>query len=102
MTRYRVSVEIRPREGILDPQGKAVADALRTLGFSGVSDVHVGRYIVVDADADNEHAARESVFGMCTKLLANPVVEDFAITRVEPLPANSGAFTSGITMIVRH
>jgi len=83
MTRYRVSVEIKPREGILDPQGKAVADALRTLGFAGVADVHVGRYVVVDADAPNESDARESVGAMCKKLLANPVIEDFAITRVE-------------------
>ena len=85
MTRYRVSVEIKPREGILDPQGKAVADALRTLGFADVKDVHVGRYVVVDADEPSEGRARESVKAMCTKLLANPVVEDFAITRVEAL-----------------
>ncbi len=85
MTRYRVSVEIKPREGILDPQGKAVADALRTLGFADVKDVHVGRYIVVDADSPTESRARESVGAMCKKLLANPVVEDFHITRVEAL-----------------
>jgi len=83
MTRYRVSVEIKPREGILDPQGKAVADALRTLGFADVQDVHVGRYVVVDADEPSESRARESVNAMCKKLLANPVVEDFHITRVE-------------------
>ena len=83
MTRYRVSVEIKPRDGILDPQGKAVADALRTLGFADVKDVHVGRYVVIEDDAPNERAARESVDAMCKKLLANPVVEDFVITRVE-------------------
>jgi phosphoribosylformylglycinamidine synthase subunit PurS len=85
MTKFRVSVEIKPREGILDPQGRAVADSLRTLGFPSVQDVHVGKYIVVDADASNETSARESVTAMCKKLLANPVVEDFAITRVEAL-----------------
>jgi phosphoribosylformylglycinamidine synthase subunit PurS len=85
MTRYRVSVEIKPREGILDPQGRAVADALRTLGFADVQDVHVGRYVVVDADAPSVARAKESVDAMCKKLLANPVVEDFAITRVDPL-----------------
>lgn len=85
MTKFRVSVEIKPREGILDPQGRAVADALRTLGFGGVQDVHVGRYVVVDADASTESGARDSVTAMCKKLLANPVVEDFSITRVEPL-----------------
>jgi phosphoribosylformylglycinamidine synthase subunit PurS len=85
MQRYRISVEIKPREGILDPQGRAVADALRTLGFADVKDVHVGRYVVVDADASNPGRAREAVDAMCKKLLANPVVEDFDITRVEPL-----------------
>ncbi len=85
MTRYRVSVEIKPREGILDPQGRAVADALRTLGFAGVQDVHVGRYIVVDADAPDANHARDAVDAMCQRLLANPVVEDFSLTRVEPL-----------------
>jgi phosphoribosylformylglycinamidine synthase len=85
MTRYRVSVEIKPRDGILDPQGKAVADALRTLGFADVKDVHVGRYVVVDSDSPTESRARESVGAMCKKLLANPVVEDFHITRVEAL-----------------
>lgn len=85
MTRYRVSIEIKPREGILDPQGKAVADALRTLGFGDVKDVHVGRYVVVEADSSTESRARESVDAMCKKLLANPVVEDFHITRVEAL-----------------
>jgi phosphoribosylformylglycinamidine synthase subunit PurS len=89
MTRFRVSVEIKPREGILDPQGRAVADALRTLGFADVTDVHVGRYVVVDADASNETRARESVTAMCKKLLANPVVEDFQITRVEPIPTTA-------------
>jgi phosphoribosylformylglycinamidine synthase subunit PurS len=83
--RYRVSVEIKPRQGILDPQGRAVADSLRTLGFPDVRDVHVGKYIVVDADASNVGSARTSVEAMCKKLLANPVIEDFEITRVEPI-----------------
>jgi len=84
MTRYRVSVEIRPREGILDPQGRAVADALRTLGFGRVHDVHVGRYVVIEADAASPDAASADVDRMCQRLLANPVVEDYRITTIVP------------------
>ena len=83
MKRYRVAVHIVPRRGILDPQGKAVADALRTLGFTSVHDVHVGRHIIVETDADAADAARQSVRAMCEKLLANPVTEDFEIASVD-------------------
>jgi len=51
MSRYRIAVHIVPRRGILDPQGRTVADALHTLGFAGVRDVHVGRHLVVELDA---------------------------------------------------
>lgn len=83
MKRYRVAVHIVPRRGILDPQGKAVADALRTLDFGAVHDVHVGRHIVVEMSADDADGARRSVRQMCEKLLANPVTEDFEIASVD-------------------
>lgn len=76
---FRVSVQITTRQGILDPQGTAVAGALRTLGFAGVGDVRVGRFIVVDIDSPAASAAREATRQMCEKLLANPVIEDFVI-----------------------
>ena len=60
MTRYRLSIHIVPRRGILDPQGKAVSDALLSLGFAQVSDVRVGRFLVVDTEAASETAAREA------------------------------------------
>lgn len=82
MTRYSVSVHITPRRGVLDPQGQAVSGALRTLGFTGVKEVHVGRYVIVEADAASEQAAREDVSRMCERLLANPVIEDFEIATV--------------------
>jgi phosphoribosylformylglycinamidine synthase len=84
MTRYRVAIHIEPRRGILDPQGKAVGDALHTLGFSGVGDVRVGRYLVLDTDAASVDEARASAHRMCEQLLANPVTEDFHIATVEP------------------
>lgn len=79
MTRYRVSVHIVPRRGLLDPQGKAVTDALHALGFATVADVHVGRHIVIDTEAKDGLAAEASVRTMCERLLANPVTEDFEI-----------------------
>jgi len=82
MNRYRVAVHIVPRRGILDPQGKAVADALHALGFASVQDVHVGRHVVLELDADSEESARRDVRTMCERLLANPVTEDFEIEDV--------------------
>lgn len=83
MSRFRVAVHIIPRKGILDPQGKAVADALHTLGFPTVGDVRVGRHLVIDAQAPDEASAEREVRAMCEKLLANPVTEDFEIAAVE-------------------
>ena len=90
MTTFRVPVQIVPRAGILDPQGTAVAGALlrrscliaRSLGFDGVRDVHVGRFITVDVDAATEGDAERTVRDMCERLLANPVIEDFRIEEV--------------------
>lgn len=83
MSRYRVAVHIVPRKGILDPQGKAVSDALHSLGFDGVSDTRIGRHIVLHIAAADAHEADTKVREMCGKLLANPVTEDFEIAAVE-------------------
>ncbi len=69
----RVRVLVRPKEGILDPQGKAVEQALPALGFDGVANVHVGRLIELDVDDPSR------VPEMCEKLLANPLVEDYEV-----------------------
>ena len=83
MNHYRVAVHIVPRRGILDPQGEAVAGALRSLGFQQVHGVRVGRHVVIDAQAEDEARARGVVSEMCERLLANPVTEDFEIAGVE-------------------
>jgi phosphoribosylformylglycinamidine synthase subunit PurS len=83
MTRFRVAIQIVPRRGLLDPQGKAVSDALHSLGFAAVGDVRVGRHLVLDTEAESAEAARVSVQRMCEQLLANPVTEDFHIANVE-------------------
>ena len=82
MTRYRVAVHVVPRRGLLDPQGKAVADALHTLGFGSVASVHVGRHLVLELDAPDADGARATTREMCERLLANPVTEDFHIAEV--------------------
>ena len=73
----QVKVFVTPRQGILDPQGRAVAGSLKSLGFKGVGSVRVGRYIVVDIDAPSKAAAAAAVKQMCDQLLANPNIEDY-------------------------
>jgi phosphoribosylformylglycinamidine synthase PurS subunit len=73
----RARVLIRPKEGILDPQGQAVERALPALGFDGVANVHVGRLVELDVD----DAAQ--VPEMCERLLANPLIEDYEVLTVE-------------------
>ncbi len=82
MTRYRAAVHIVPRKGVLDPQGKAVADALHALGFSDVRDVRVGRHLILDVEAVDTPTAERAVQAMCERLLANPVTEDYEIAGV--------------------
>lgn len=84
MPKFRIAVHIVPRKGLLDPQGKAVTDALRTLGFDAVQGVHVGRYITIETSAEDAMSAGESVREMCRKLLANPVTEDFEVESAVP------------------
>ncbi len=69
----KVSVLIRPKEGILDPQGQAVERALPALGFEGVSEVRVGRLVELEVDDESQVGA------MCEKLLANPLIEDYEV-----------------------
>jgi phosphoribosylformylglycinamidine synthase PurS subunit len=69
----KARVLIRPKEGILDPQGKAVERALPALGFEGVSHVRVGRLVELEADSADE------LGDLCEKLLANPLIEDYEI-----------------------
>ena len=71
----RVRVLIRPKAGILDPQGQTVERALPALGFEGVTNVHVGRLVELDVEDPSQVAA------MCEKLLANPLIEDYEIQR---------------------
>jgi phosphoribosylformylglycinamidine synthase subunit PurS len=70
-------VLIRPKAGILDPQGQAVERALPALGFEGVANVHVGRLIELDVDDASQ------VPKMCERLLANPLIEDYEVVQID-------------------
>lgn len=76
---YRVHVRVMPRDGLLDPQGQAVEQALHELSFSEASEVRVGRAIELQVSAESESAAASTAQRMCEKLLANPVTEHFLI-----------------------
>ncbi|HTX33065.1 MAG TPA: phosphoribosylformylglycinamidine synthase subunit PurS [Solirubrobacteraceae bacterium] len=69
----RARVLVRPKEGILDPQGQTVERALPALGFTGVSGVHIGRLIELDVEDASQLPE------MCERLLANPLIEDYEI-----------------------
>jgi len=75
----KVIANIYLKNGVLDPQGKAVHHGLDALGFEGVNDVRVGKQIVLDIDTDDESKAKAEVEEMCEKLLANTVIENYEV-----------------------
>lgn len=80
---YRAGIQVMLKPGVFDPQGVAVAGALDMLGFDGVADVRVGRYVELRLAAADEAAARATVQRMCETLLANLVIERYAFTLSE-------------------
>jgi phosphoribosylformylglycinamidine synthase subunit PurS len=76
--RFMCEVDISPRKDILDPQGDAVVKALANLGFSGIEEVKVGKYLTIALEAESVAAAQAALDEMCRKLLANPITEDYA------------------------
>lgn len=83
MNSYTAEVRITPRAGLLDPEGKAVQNALHSLDFDTVEDVRVGRLVRLHLRAGSDTDARTSADEMCRKLLANPVTEDYEIALVK-------------------
>ncbi len=79
----KAKVHVTLKNGVLDPQGKAIETALDHLGFSGVAGVRVGKYIEVDLKGVDKKSAQETVSQMCEKLLANTVVEKYAVEIAE-------------------
>jgi phosphoribosylformylglycinamidine synthase PurS subunit len=76
---YRFAVNVTPKPGILDPQGRAVEGSLGHLGIEGVSAVRVGRRIELTVTAGDEAAARATVDRLATELLSNPLIEAFEV-----------------------
>jgi len=83
MTRLLARVYVTPKRGVLDPQGKAVQQALHALGFGEVADARVGKYVELRLRDVETTAADGRVRAMCERLLANGVIEDFRVEVVE-------------------
>jgi phosphoribosylformylglycinamidine synthase len=83
----RARVHVRLKEGVLDPQGAAIAGALERLGFDGVEGVRQGKLIEIALAETDPTKARQTVDAMCAKLLANPVIESYAISLDPDQPA---------------
>ena len=94
MTSFRYAVNVTPRPGILDPQGRAVEGSLGHLGIEGVRNVRIGRRAELTVDALDEATARAIVERLASELLSNPLIEAFAI---EELGAASSA-TSAVSL----
>jgi phosphoribosylformylglycinamidine synthase len=93
MTEFRFAVNVLPKPGILDPQGRAVEGSLGHLGIDGVSGVRVGRRIELTASAQDEAAARTIVERLASELLSNPLIEAF---EVELVGATSSTTSIGV------
>ena len=82
MTSHRFAVNVTPKPGILDPQGRAVEGSLGHLGIVGVTGVRVGRRVELTVEADDERAAQAIVERLAGELLSNPLIEAYAIELV--------------------
>jgi phosphoribosylformylglycinamidine synthase len=89
MPSYLVRIDVMLKPLVNDPQGLAVRDGLRELGFSGVESVRVGKHIEVMLDAAGVPAAEDAARRMCDQLLANQVIETFAFAVSEVAPATA-------------
>ena len=78
----KASITITLKQGVLDPQGRAIRNGLGALGFSGVKDVRQGKIIELDLDEADKSTAKQKITDMCEKLLANTVIENYSIELV--------------------
>ena len=83
MSEFRFAVNVLPKDGILDPQGRAVEGSLAHLGIGGVSGVRVGRRVELTVEAGDEAEARMTVERLASELFSNPLIESFAIEWVD-------------------
>jgi phosphoribosylformylglycinamidine synthase PurS subunit len=90
-TDFRFAVNVTPKEGILDPQGRAVESSLGHLGIEGVSAVRVGRRVELTVAADDATAARATVDRLASELLSNPLIESYVVEEVGAASSIVGA-----------
>lgn len=83
MATFRAAIRIQLRKQILDVQGKTVENALHSLNFNEIQDVHIGKYVELTVNAASKDAAFATVEDACKRLIANPIMEDFSIDLVE-------------------
>jgi phosphoribosylformylglycinamidine synthase PurS subunit len=88
--RFRAEVVVSLKDGLLDPQGKAVEGSLPALGWTNVTHVRVGRYVQLDVEATNREAALAQVDEFSVRLLSNPVIETFRVVDVVELVGLNG------------
>jgi phosphoribosylformylglycinamidine synthase len=91
MSTHRFAVNVLPKDGILDPQGRAVERSLPHLGVAGVTDVRVGRRVVMTVEAADEAAARAVVERLASELLSNPLIERFEVEALAGASSLTGA-----------
>ncbi len=88
---FRFAVNVTPKAGILDPQGRAVESSLGHLGIEGVSAVRVGRRVELTVAADDAAAARATVDRLASELLSNPLIESYAVEEIGAASSTIGA-----------
>jgi phosphoribosylformylglycinamidine synthase len=73
----KARIIITPKKAVLDPQGKTVQQALSHMGYTGIGDVHVGKYLEIELPDGDLESARKQIDNACHKILSNPVIEDY-------------------------
>ena len=78
--KFTAEINVMPKKGLLDPQGKAVSQSMGNIGLSQIGEVRIGKHISLEVEANNEDQASEFVKVACEKLLANPIMESYTFT----------------------
>ena len=81
--KFRAEINVMPLKALLDPQGKAVTNSLKNIGFSEITNVRIGKHITLEIEELNEEKAMERINEACNKLLANPIMEGYEYTIME-------------------
>jgi len=81
--KFIAEIDIMPLKALLDPQGKAVTQSMKKLGFDNVSNVSVGKHITLEIESDNKEKAMDQVNDACHKILSNPIIEGYSYTLKE-------------------